>query len=576
MPLKRDPSRFLLTFCFSLSLMGVAWAQQGPRVAVWDPVKPNREVRLRIAPEEMNRVAGWLREAGMQVERVTEAQISDPAAFSAKRSDALVMTGDCVPRANIPAVQKFADEGGVLIGLYGNAPFTNAIAAATDGFWEMSPKEPRFAWQISDICGYYSVHYIYDEARHHQGVKHTATPLLKKHVPNAPDIHRRMPSYWIVPWKGQPGEFYPLVRSQRFDGTDVTPQVWVAKTTVKPKGAKAEVTRLGIFSISGVFTMGDDPKLWPVARETVVAMARLAADLRSGATKLTPEDRINLPEDLPSPEPLRARGPTGEVNPDDAKPAARWGKFDGASWELATGQATDGKLPHRLGPGASAQLTVASLPPGPLFLRVRGAFQLSGAGLAADWNGQTVWNELLNYVDLSGPGNFGSADLGGTPAEFHRTLFLPPAESAKLTLSNPGRQPLYFDAAQVETRPAPGPKRVIGAHLTDFGDTSIISKDFSRQWGLIRVDLRGQYIGPPDDPNRWARTDALMKQYFSHETPVQLILMGTPEWAAISAERYALGRAARRPHCVPPEPTKYAQLLADLIQRYGDRIAAYE
>jgi len=55
-----------------------------------------------------------------------------------------------------------------------------------------------------------------------------------------------------------------------------------------------------------------------------------------------------------------------------------------------------------------------------------------------------------------------------------------------------------------------------------------------------------------------------------------LILMGTPEWAAISAERYALGRAARRPHCVPPEPTKYAQLLADLIQRYGDRIAAYE
>ena len=34
---------------------------------------------------------------------------------------------------------------------------------------------------------------------------------------------------------------------------------------------------------------------------------------------------------------------------------------------------------------------------------------------------------------------------------------------------------------------------------------------------------------------------------------IDLLLQGTPEWAAMSVERYAQGKARGRPHCTAPD-----------------------
>lgn len=55
-----------------------------------------------------------------------------------------------------------------------------------------------------------------------------------------------------------------------------------------------------------------------------------------------------------------------------------------------------------------------------------------------------------------------------------------------------------------------------------------------------------------------------------------LILFGTPEWAAVSPERYAQGVKAGRPHAVPPDPQKYAELVERVIEHYDRYVAVYE
>jgi len=90
-----------------------------PRVAVWNPEKGTKESRFQIDLAAYDKAAEWLRAAGIEVSRVTAGDLNDPAKFSAARFDALMMRGDTFPRAAAKSLQKFADDGGILVALAG-------------------------------------------------------------------------------------------------------------------------------------------------------------------------------------------------------------------------------------------------------------------------------------------------------------------------------------------------------------------------------------------------------------------------------------------------------------------------
>ena len=315
---------FLLAIILFLS--GCAQAQDAPRIAVWNPEFGTKETRFKIDADVLNTVSKWLEEGGAQVARVTANQIADPAQFSSDRFDAIFLPGDSFPLSDAKALQNFTAQGGVLVALNGRVPFLNAIAPENNS-WVLTPKDPKFAWQKGDV--YYDalgLKYVYNSAKHNLGLRNTATPLLKKYLPNAPDITEKLESNWIVPSRlnGAETEIYPLVRSQRGDGLDTTPQLYITKNG----------KRTGIIASNDFYTANTRPELWPLARETVVALAKIAADLKDGALKLDPATKISLPENQAPPEPLRTRFVKGSVEPNGAKPIVRWGKFDGASYEF--------------------------------------------------------------------------------------------------------------------------------------------------------------------------------------------------------------------------------------------------
>jgi hypothetical protein len=297
------------------------------------------------------------------------------------------------------------------------------------------------------------------------------------------------------------------------------------------------------------------------------------------------------PAILPScaPEPL-ARVAADGVEPEGATALARWGRFDGSCMDfgptLADGQtarvaACDGAeaFPRALGPGASVRLALPALDAraAPLHLRVRGAFLESDAGLMAAVGGTVLLNERFVYTYACAPGNF-SGDLSGMAVEFTRIVFVPPDALrgvGELVLSNPGTRPVWFDAVQLERQVRPGRGRCLGLgagqHERNHYDSAL-----ARTWGGIRTSLRTQRIGPPDDPDRFARVDKLFSMIVAKNPVVQPILEGTPPWAAISTERLAQAEAAHRPSTVPPDPAKYAELVEAVVRRYGASIDTYE
>ncbi len=566
----------------SLALLGCAQSSRAdaPRVAVWDPVFGTSEGRFKIDPKSLDQVAAWLQKGGAQVSRVSTDELGDAAKFSAARFDALFLPGDSFPRAATAALQKFAAEGGVLVGLNARVPFNVAIAPETDGkSWTMSPKTPTFAWQSGDInFKSLGLRYIYNPAKHDQGVKNLATPLLKKYLPDAPDILEKLPSGWIVPTDvdGVKTTYYPLVRSLRVDGADTTPQLYLTQNG----------KRLGIISSNPWYTLGTDPQRWPLAEKTVVALAQIANDYRDGKLKLTPADAIDLPENQAPPEPMRHRQVKASVNPEGAKPVARWGAFDGGSFELgeplkgekslAVG-AKNGEFPRRLEAGATLKLALPDLAGGAKFLRIRGAYNQTGAALRADFGADTVWNEGFLYIDASGQGNTGAPDLVDVPAEFHRATYLPSNGAKTLTLSNPGTKPLYFDAVQIEVRPQGAPRMLLGLgapfSIVRNGKTTI-PPEVSKTWGSIRAAWSGSSIGPPDDPKRWDIIDRQMATYVALGAPLELLIERTPRWAAMDEAH--LKQSGSRPHTVAPDPQKYAGIVERMVGKYKDITDAYE
>ena len=558
------------------------YAQNAPKIAVFDPQGGTREGRFKLDLPFYNQVADTLEDAGMSVARVSSDGLNDANAFDAKKFDALFLQGDSFPKANIKSLQKFADEGGILVALGANVPFLVQTAQNPEGTWTMEPKSPNFAWQSNAILGYFNAKFIYNEAMHDAGVLNTPTPLLKKYLPEAPSINEKMPARFVVPFDGggRSGEFFPLLRSQRVDGQDVTPQIYVMRSG----------KRMAIVASNAFLTKGDDPR-WPLGQKTVVALARLAHDLRANPGLLTPDLKIALSEDVPLPEPLRTRLASGEVNPEGAKPLVRWGKFDGTSSELGeilrSAQSREvalntpsNQIPRALEGGATLKLALPNLPANAQkWLRVRGGFGATGAGLRAQIGEQTLWNETFEYIDAGGAGNFSAPNIANVPAEFHRIIFLAPDVSGQtLTLHNPGKKPVYFDAIQIETRSAPAPEMIMGLGMGQRAsypnNPSPIAPEITNSWTAIRAVSRLQFVGDPSKPDRWKDVDELLGRATAMNSRVHLILEGTPEWAAISPERYK--QAGNRKSTTAPDPAKFAPIVEHVIRKYGDKIEAYE
>ncbi len=576
-----------LTLVIGMILLTVCPALADPaRVAVWDPEFGTVETRFTIDRALLDRAAGWLGAAGMRVTRLGADAIADPERFSSDRFDLLVMDGGTFPKSAAGAILRFLDGRGVLVALNAAIPFLIAIEPEpTEPLWTMSPRQPTFAWQSKQILESLGMQYVYQPRLHDQGFDHTATALLQKYLPEAGDIlGRRLPGRWLVSIPTtDPGDgYYPLIRSRRLDGLDVTPQVYVVR-----RGA-----RTAIVASSGIFSAGDDPALFAAGGEKmVVALARLGADLQSGELSLDPANRLVLASDQTPPAPLESRPATVGVNPNGAIPLARWGRFNGSCIELApalTGEtrldaSQSERFPRALMPGASVTLTLADLGAGARFLRVRGAVIASGGKLMIRYGGALVLGETLLMPDARGEGNFQAPSLGSVPLEFHRVVYLPPlAEGAvnELTVSNPGSSAIWFDAMQIERRDRPNRTMLVGlggGYVTGTtGSVSPLPREISRRWSTLRTSARLQYLGPPGDPHRWDKVDAILRQQMDVNPRVEVIIEGTPPWAAITPERLEEGKKAGRPHVVPPDNDLYAKAIEDFIDRYGDRIDSYE
>ncbi len=558
-------------------IIPAAQAERAPRVAVWNPEHGTAEPRLKIDPAEAGRLAKWFDEGGTQATLLTADQIADTSTFSAALFDAIAIQGNAIPANSLDAIRSFAEEGGVVVGLGAPVPFLIKAAPNAKGEWALSPSEPKFAWQTDELLKTFGLRDVYDEPRFDQGVWHPSTPLFKRYLPNAADVRGKLPSRWVVPLEdaSQAGTIYPLIRSERRDISAVPPQVYVAR--------RGKAT--AIVTVDPMYTSDSRPDVWPSGKETVAAIARLAKDLRDGKVELTNADATKIDSSLP-PQPTRPldRTATGSVEPEGATPLARWGKFDGSCDEFGAAieagkhidvTTTEAKaFPSALDAGASVTAAVPVLVDGPLYLRIRGAYLESGTGLKVMLGDETVFNERLLYVDASSPGNF-SRGLIGLPVEFTRVIYLPPSvRGAKtVTLSNPGTATLTFDAVQIERRTKPEPARIVGVH---DGDMLARIKGRSAPFTEARMSMRTNFLGEPGDPNRFDKMAELFDRVAKGGVPIQGILEGTPPWAAISPERLKEAQAANRPHTVPPDPEKYAQIVRDVIGRFGNQISTYE
>src|SRR5690606_3211348 len=133
--------------------------------------------------------------------------------------------------------------------------------------------------------------------------------------------------------------------------------------------------------------------------------------------------------------------------------------------------------------------------------RIRGAYEQAGAALSARWNGRAVLSEAFVHLDTRGKGNYQAPGLEGVAFEFHRIVFLPPAEDAnsagELVLSNPGSAPVWFDAVQIENRTEPGREMLVGLgggyDTGTIGTPSPLPRQISRTWSRLRGSARLQH-----------------------------------------------------------------------------------
>jgi uncharacterized cupredoxin-like copper-binding protein len=406
-------------------------------LAVWEPVRNTQASRFTISKDFLDKTAATLKEAGVVVERLTAEQVSDSARFSADRFDAFLLQGDAFPEANIEVYRRFLDSGGILIALAAEGPFEIKIAQAPDGAWRLAPESPNFAWQTTALHEHLGLKFDWHMDMGMSGAIHEPTALLKRYLPTAQSLREPLPNRWFIPTTGR---MVPLIRSTMATGPDYTPQMYVAENG----------KRRAIICAN---------ERW-LTREMLLALARMAADLRHGRVDLGKELAVTPPSELVKLGALQTRVPQGEVNPEGATPVARWGRFDGARLEsgpvLAEGQSlalpvgvVNAKVPGGIAAGASVELALPRLPDGPLFLRIRGAVDAPDAALRVALDKTLLWHEAFVFGNPTEMVNLGHR-YSDVANEFDRIVFVPPGAAGKLTLSNTGKAPVFFDALQIE------------------------------------------------------------------------------------------------------------------------------
>ena len=470
-----------------------AQAQTAPRIAIWDPAPGTGADRFALDKSYLEQAAGWMKAGGCEVTWLSAGELADPARLSADRYDGVVFFDAAVPTPAIEPLKDFADSGGVLINLGAGTPFFIRVQpTGKNGQWNYDPPSPRFAWQDYKLTGLVGLKYNYNAAMNNIAQLHEPTELFKRYVPPAKGFQLLLDHYWFPTVEG--GEVYPLVRSRRIDGLDLQPQLYIAR-----KGTARAILAAGK---SKTITGNADPKVWPWGKETVVAIAQIARDLHRGQLKLDPAWAIKIPDQpYGSIKPLQIRAAGRDTNPEGVKAVRRWGRFDGSGFDLKE-MAGAGELPRELAGGASVTLSLPSLAAGPCYVRVRGAYATSDAALKISVGEQVLWHEsFVHHTDKGAQNFFG---YGAVPIEFQRVAFIPPSITGQtLVLANPGTKPLYFDAVQIESRPATGRSFAIGlgAGGSETGGGKFgpnpLSSELTRTWSNNRFSSRTQYIGAP-------------------------------------------------------------------------------
>ncbi|MFG0248232.1 MAG: hypothetical protein ACF8OB_05040 [Phycisphaeraceae bacterium JB051] len=571
----------LLVFCLVFAITGIRPVQAQPNVVVWDPVKGTGERRFTLSPDHMDQVASWLAQAGIKITRLTAEALADKNTFSAKQYDALFMDGLTVPSVAIKAMQQFADDGGIMVNMGSGVPFLVKIKQKPDETWTMDPPTPRFAWQTNDINRHLGIKYYYDVKRHNQGVIHTLTPLFEKYFKDTGKVklpEGMLPSAWTIPNsdRHETARYYPLVRSQRVDQLDVIPQLFISRFH----------DRLSIHAIAPYFTGKEKADWWPAAEQTIVAIAHMAYDLKNKNINLDDYLSIGIDRNMPSPKPLRSRRAIGDVQPATGTVVATWGKFNGVSHELGEPvnsiiDRPTNILPQELGPGASIQLQLPNNATQATHLRYRIAYNKDASGLCIAVGKHILLNELFVYLDTGDGGNFSAPSYVEKPIEMHRLAYLP-AEiwegNQTITLSNPGTEPIYFDAIQLETAPTPRDWRIgLGGpwrHRRTSPKPNVSTK-YTKTWPNMRTGAGASYVGPPSDPDRFKIMDEAIEESLAINDNLEVNLQGTQEWNAIP-KRWKEANDMKRPYAAAADAQKYQQVIEHLVTKYGDRIDTYE
>jgi len=294
------------------------------RVAVWDPEVNTEHQRFSVQRGEFLKIAETLNAHNLPAELLTTAQLRDPVAFNAARHAALVLCGGAFPADNLAAYERFTADGGIMVEAGARIPFLIQISRDANGAWQPEPQTPAFAWQSNKILrDLFGLSYNYDTAMHDLGYIHTATPLLKRFQPAAPDIpNRRLETRWLVP--RDTTQIFPLLRSLRPDNLDTTPQIFVVR----------DATRTAVVSTHKRYTLGTEPGLWPDAPATLVAMLKLCHELRANPNLLTPDMAVEVVKETTGFGPLQ-NFPLGKsVDPEGYPHLLRFGEFNGSLLEL--------------------------------------------------------------------------------------------------------------------------------------------------------------------------------------------------------------------------------------------------
>jgi len=557
--------RFAVGICLSLLTLGSAGGAE-PKVAVWDPETKSTEPRISFDPAVIRASVAGLKSAGIEAQLLIAERIAADDFPGASAYDALVIASESFPEIIIPAIRRFADEGGVVIAIGQGVPLLNKIVSGSDRGWRLSPGKPKFAWQTGALYGHLGLTYKYKPQYHDMGVRHRPSSVLHRFAPELPELLERPPVAWAPPRKGV--KLYPLIRSFRTDGLEVPGLLYVLENG----------RRRSIICTAPKLLLGTDPKVWPQARRTFAAVCELARRLHAKENLFGDGDALKVVENPPVEKvmPL-SRTAESSVNPEGAEPIVRWGRFDGSCLDLSEGHRRDRELPRALAPGESVTLDLPSeVRSGAAYLRVRGAYVSTGAGLKASIGGKSVLHEVFLGEGTDTAGNF-SASFKGEAFQFTRVVPIPLAlrsSGERLVLTNPGWRTLFFDAVQVE-RPAPPRRRAIG--LGQPNPQTRLGSVEKRNWGPLRSTIRMSEALPNGTdrfhgPEEWCRSIRLDEPSLAYEGLIERC----PEWLAESQERLMLAKNAGRPMWVKPRAREFADLCAEFVAKHSKEYERFE